>query len=279
MKRFVLIICAALLGTACSAQSMTARRNVATTLAEEAALHQHIISTHGFQLSVFSKITAPGQDVNVYIEGDGLAWRSRTTPSRDPTPTNPVALRLAQRDQGPNVIYMARPCQYSRGPACDMAYWTQQRFAPVVISALNAALDQIKSAHQLQAVHITGFSGGATVAALMAARRSDIADLRTLAGNLDIDAHSRLHHISYLKGSLNPVADAALLARIPQIHFIGGADQNVPREIYQSYAAALPTLSCVQYQIIPQASHEEGWEAAWPAMQKARPVCATPSHE
>ncbi len=275
-----LLSCTALLLGGCSAQSLSARYEQAADLAREAVMKKQIIESHGFALSVFSKITAPGEDVTVYIEGDGLAWRSRTTPSADPTPTNPVALRLARDDAlteaAANVIYMARPCQYSRGRACDMGHWTSHRFAPVVIAAMNEALDQLVRAHQLESVHLVGFSGGGTVAALMAARRDDVADLRTLAGNLDIRAHSQLHHVSALHGSLNPVDDAARLATIPQIHFIGGQDQNVPLSIYQSYAAALPSAQCVRYQIIAQASHEAGWERAWAEMKKARPLCAAP---
>ena len=34
----------------------------------------------------------------IYIEGDGLAWLDRTTVSANPTPQQPVALRLALAD-------------------------------------------------------------------------------------------------------------------------------------------------------------------------------------
>lgn len=261
----------------CSAQSISARHEIATTLAQNAVMQKSILHAHGFDLTVYSKINAPGEDVAVYIEGDGLAWRSRSTPSSDPTPTNPVALRLAQKDESANVIYLARPCQYSRGASCNMDYWTGKRFAPVVVAAMNDALDQLVASSQLKAVHLIGFSGGGTMAALMAARRSDVADIRTIAGNLDIQAHSQLHKVSLLNGSLNPVADAQRLSTIPQIHFIGGLDKNVPLSIYQSYVSAMPSTSCVQYQIIESASHEKGWEQAWADMKKARPQCVAPS--
>lgn len=37
----------------------------------------------------------------VYIEGDGLAYLDARTPSTDPTPADPLALRLAAADPGP----------------------------------------------------------------------------------------------------------------------------------------------------------------------------------
>lgn len=57
-----------------------------------------------------------GDVLRVYIEGDGHAWQSRTRPSADPTPHNPVGLRLALADPSPApLLYLARPCQYARG--------------------------------------------------------------------------------------------------------------------------------------------------------------------
>ncbi len=51
----------------------------------------------------------------VYIEGDGRAYVNRRTPSNDPTPGNPMALRLALADPSLRVLYLGRPCQYTRG--------------------------------------------------------------------------------------------------------------------------------------------------------------------
>ena len=48
----------------------------------------------------------------VYVEGDGLACLDARTPSSDPTPADPVALRLAAADPGAAVLYIGRPCQF-----------------------------------------------------------------------------------------------------------------------------------------------------------------------
>jgi hypothetical protein len=70
-----------------------------------------ITYTHGFTLSkvlygddtlqVAYKKTAPTREAHLYIEGDGYAWKNRHEPSNDPTPMNPVAMRLAAADPHP----------------------------------------------------------------------------------------------------------------------------------------------------------------------------------
>lgn len=46
--------------------------------------------------------------LRVYIEGDRHAWLSRTRLCADPTPHNPVALKLALADPAPGpLLYLA----------------------------------------------------------------------------------------------------------------------------------------------------------------------------
>ncbi len=126
--------------------------------------------------------------LHVYIEGDGHAWENTRTPSSDPTPHSDVTLRLAAADPTAcAVLYLARPCQYTRvlSPACATRYWTDARFAPEVISATNAAIDRAKAQTGAQRVVLVGFSGGGAVAVLAATLRDDVAFLGTVAGNLD----------------------------------------------------------------------------------------------
>jgi dienelactone hydrolase len=242
-------------------------------MAQSAGFTRQVVPEGGFDLTVFSRINAPGQPARVYIEGDGLAWIGRYKISADPTPTEPVALRLAAADPAENVIYMARPCQYSTGAACDKAYWTGKRFAPEVISAMDAALSRITEAGQVNGVELVGFSGGGAVAALLAAQRPDVVNLRTVAGNLDHRAHSRVHKVSVLAGSLNPPDRAAQLQRVPQHHFTGAQDKNVTSAVYEAYAAKLGGSACVRHTMVPGVSHEEGWVSEWARLLRAPIGC------
>jgi hypothetical protein len=50
--------------------------------------------------------------VNIYIESDGLSWISKSQISSNPTPINPISLKLMAKDKSKSKIYLARPCQY-----------------------------------------------------------------------------------------------------------------------------------------------------------------------
>lgn len=133
-----------------------------------------------------------GDVLRVYIEGDGHAWQSRTRPSADPTPHNPVGLRLALADPSPApLLYLARPCQYARGEVlrhCATRYWTSARLSEEVISSLDAAVSAAKAHSGARHVALVGFSGGGGAAALLAARRRDVVFLGSVAGNLHLSA-------------------------------------------------------------------------------------------
>ncbi|MBY0406928.1 MAG: hypothetical protein K2Q01_04500, partial [Rickettsiales bacterium] len=109
--------------TAC-AKSGAELRKEAQARAGGAGLSSITLSVPPYELQGFERITQASLPVRVYIEGDGNAWLTRSQPSPDPTPFVPVALQLALRDPSANVAYIARPCQYITGPACDIPVWT-----------------------------------------------------------------------------------------------------------------------------------------------------------
>lgn len=217
-------------------------------------------------LRLWQRGLAGAERVHVYIEGDGRAWLTRHRASSDPTPRRPVALELALRDSSPAVLYVARPCQYADSDelrACDPRYWTSHRYGEAVIAAFDAALDELLAPNSPRPrVGLIGFSGGAVVAALLAARRSDIAWLAHVAGNLDVAAWTRRHGVSALDESLNPLDSAARLADLPQALLLGAEDSVVPPEVLDGYiAAAGRTLSV---RIFAGFDHSCCWATVWP---------------
>lgn len=253
--------------------TLAQRDSLAQTIVRTHHMQKKIIPTHDFLITSYSRITAPQYSVTVYIEGDGFAWLSRSQPSSNPTPINPLALRLAVQDISHNVIYLARPCQFTQGTACKVSYWTHKRFSDEIITSMNDALNIIMDENKLNNVRLVGFSGGGSIAALLAARRTDVVDLRTIAGNLDHKKHSSIHKVSTLNGSLNPPDMADTLRRIPQHHFVGGRDKNVTFAIYQSYATALKNSTCLDYTIVPDATHTKNWQEEWPNLSQIHPSC------
>lgn len=277
MKRILeLMVCLPLLvALAGCGSTIGARTGLAARIAGVQLPIHAIIRAGNFNLTSYARVTREDSTARIYIEGDGLAWLGRREPSRNPTPTNPVALRLAALDPAPNVIWLARPCQYEGFSGdCGMEYWTSKRFAPEVVAAFGQALDVLKKEHGFTGFELVGFSGGGAIAALVAAERPDVINLRTVAGNLDHSAFNALHSVSPMMESLNPRDVAAKLSRLPQRHFIGGSDEVVSHAVYDSFAAAAKNSTCLHHTMVEKARHESGWEEVWPQLLKESVSCA-----
>ena len=231
------------------------------------------IPSHGFVIRTYQRLLANRAPINVYIEGDGFAYINKSQASLDPTPKQPIGLILALADNAPNVVYIARPCQYTlkESSTCQVADWTDKRFSEEMITVINDALNRVKPANSSQKIVLTGYSGGAAVAVLIAARRNDVASLRTLAGNLNHNAVNQFHRVSLMPQSLNAIDVANQIRQIPQVHFVGGQDTVIPSFIAQQFAQKVG--ACAQVSIVESASHSEGWQVSWPQLMQQIPRC------
>lgn len=247
--------------------SSTHRIDNAHDIAKHADLYFKAEKSGPFMLTRFERIRETASAINVYIEGDGFAWLDKRTPSSDPTPKNPVALRLAAKDPAPNIIYLSRPCQFTKmsieGTACPQKYWTTHRFSEDVVLALDNSLDQIQKQYNTTGFHLIGYSGGAAVAALLTNKRDDILSLRTVAGNLDHKLFNRIHNVDQMYGSLNAADIANHIVHIPQHHFVGKEDQVVPKPILESFLSQSQKKGCITTTILQGISHQKGWKDIW----------------
>lgn len=250
-------------------------RERAARLAKKAGLNSQNLQTSPFELRVWLRITAPEQPVRVYIEGDGFAWRSRTRPSDDPTPRQPTGLMLAAADTSANVVYLARPCQFIGPPLpanCGATWWTDNRFSPQVVQAMNEALNQALRALPDARIELVGYSGGGAIAALIAARRDDVRSLRTVAGNLDVAYVNATHNVSAMPQALSAIDVAPQLANLPQIHFTGSADTTVPPAAARRFQQAAGGR-CVRIESVQGMAHGSDWAAVWPSLLQRQPDC------
>ncbi len=204
----------------------------------------------------------------IYLEGDGLAFVTPGQPAMDPTPQDPLALRLAlAHPAGGAVAWLGRPCQYSLAEhpqGCEPAYWTNRRYAPEVVAAMDAALDQLKTRLGAQRLVLVGYSGGGALAALLAARRADVAGLMTIAANLDLGAWVARDQLAPLTGSLDPAQVAApRLGGMRQWHFSGAADRVTGPALTTAFARRLPPGAPVRLQTVPGFDHECCWVRDW----------------
>jgi hypothetical protein len=275
VKRAWVDICLALSLPALAGCAALDRDMNAEAIAKPAGLKRMAMKTDAFILTTFVRIADPNAPVNVYIEGDGLAWLSRSEVSLDPTPKDALGLSLAAVDPSPNVVYIARPCQFTaraKNPNCAIPYWTSKRFAPEVIASMGQAVDLVAAQVPGQKINLVGYSGGGAVAVLVAASRKDVATIRTVAGNLDHAEVNRLHGVSPLSGSLNAIDVAAGVAKIPQIHWSGGADTTVPPVIAERFRQASGS-PCVVAKTVAGATHETGWRERWRELLGQAPGC------
>lgn len=266
--RFIVVF--SLILTACASQLNLAQQ---LQTANAKAIRLVDIPSHGFVIRTYQRLLDNSAPINVYIEGDGFAYINKSQASIDPTPKQPIGLILTLADNAPNVVYMARPCQYTlkESRACQVSDWTDKRFSEEMITVMNDALNRVKSADSSQRIVLTGYSGGAAIAVLIAARRSDIVSLRTVAGNLNHNAVNQLHHVSLMPQSLNAIDVANQIRLIPQVHFVGERDKIIPTFIAQQFAQQVG--ACANVIIVKEATHIDGWQEQWPHLVKIKPSC------
>jgi len=244
----------------CGKYDLENRINLANSIAKKGNLQKIDIDTDDFRLRGYLKNIANSEILKVYIEGDGFAWINRYTISPNPTPINPQALRFASWDKSDTVLYLARPCQYNITKNCTNKYWTDDRFSSIVIDNINQAITKIKKITNSKKIELIGFSGGGAIATIVASKRDDVIKIITIAGNLNHKLLSEYHHISYMKGSLNPVDIASKISNIPQIHYVGAKDKIIPIIIANSFLKASSNKKSIKINIIKDASHHKGWD-------------------
>lgn len=261
MQKYLLLLVIFLSGCAAPPTAHTAKKY---------GFNKVFIKTKIFNLASYQKLNGASNTINIYIEGDGNAWVSRYQVSQDPSPRTGTTMLLAALDSSHNVVYLARPCQYSPEDlktVCDNKYWSIARYSEVVVDAIDNAVEQIKRQNKVAQINLIGYSGGGALAVLIAARRNDIASIRTVAGNLDLVGMDQIHKTTPLSESLDPLAVAAMVRHIPQLHFVGGKDHIVPSQIAYNFTKA-SGIDSSKVVILPKAGHNNIWHEHWPKLMQ-----------
>lgn len=262
LSRLLVISLLPFIISSCATNEYT-REKVADHYASENGFEKKLVRGGSFWITTFQKISNPKLPFVIYIEGDGRPFIGRYRISDDPTPRDIMLLELAVMDKRPNVVYMARPCQYTPmnlNPICNQTYWTDKRMSEDSIFAMN---EVVKNISGKQLVDLIGFSGGGGVAVLIAARNPLVHSVVTLAGNLDIVSFNKYHKTRPMIGSLNPIDYAHKINNIPQLHLSGGKDKIVPAFIADDFVKAAGSTKCVKREIISNASHTKNWSKDW----------------
>ena len=210
---------------------------------------------------------APSQQsktLHVYLEGDGRPWIHEQFVASDPTPRQPLMLRLMALDPVPS-IYLGRPCYLGLAsrPPCSPQFWTYGRYSQRVVDSMAAVLKQFMKQATFQSLKLIGHSGGGTLAMLLAEQLPKTRAVVTIAGNLDPDAWTLFHGYSPLRTSLNPTHRAPLNPAIYQLHLAGGRDQTIPLGMFQT---AVAHQKQAEVRIISGFSHDCCWRKIWPSI-------------
>ena len=257
---------ALVLALACCSGAKQSHLDEATAIGRSGGLEPRQLLTRGFTVLGFERSGREQATLTVYIEGDGRAWLNPWQPSTDPTPTDPIGLRLAAADPAGPLLYLARPCQYETSDACNNRLWTGARLSPEIVDLFQQLIDDAMRRTHSAALGLVGYSGGGALATLIAERRHDVAWLVTVAANLDLAEWVRLEDIEPLSGSLDPADSAAAIATLPQIHLVGANDRVVPPAVAEAFIGHLPTPKAARVIVEPGFDHECCWVAAWPRL-------------
>jgi hypothetical protein len=204
--------------------------------------------------------TASGP-VTIFLESDGIPWLGRT-PSDDPTTREPVALEMLMRSPAPGA-YVTRPCYNGlRSDKCNFELWTGARYSIEVVDSMVATVREVQRRVGAKSVALVGYSGGGTLAVLIAERLEDVASVVTIGANLDTDAWTDHHQYLRLSQSLNP-ALSNQPHLWPELHLRGANDLVVPPATTERYFARYPRA---QQRTLEGFDHVCCWVRDWPSI-------------
>ena len=233
--------------------------------AREAGLEVIQIASGEFPSVVYLKRSPAANHASspltIFLESDGLPWLGRT-PSDDPTTREPVALEMLMRSSAP-AAYVTRPCYNGlRSDKCNFELWTGARYSSEVVESMVATVREIQRRSGSERVSLVGYSGGGSLAVLIAERLEKVASVVTVGANLDTDAWTDHHKYLRLSQSLNP-ALSDQPHPWPELHLRGANDLVVPPATTERYFARYPGA---QWRTVEGFDHVCCWVRDWPAI-------------
>ncbi len=210
-------------------------------------------------------INAPAQNhqgntLHVYLDGDGSPWFRNKWISQDPTSRHPLILDLMKQDTAPAVM-LGRPCYHQAGPErfCDNRLWTSHRYNREIVESMALGLNHWLTKNRYDQLILIGYSGGGSLAMLMAPYLDDVDAIITLCANLNTTKWSHHHGLQALSGSLNPAEQPTLPTAIRQFHIAGDNDAIVPARIVKTFAQKQNNAVYLHY---PE-KHHCCWQKRW----------------
>ncbi|WP_341893733.1 hypothetical protein [Ferrovibrio terrae] len=212
---------------------------------------RHQIKAGEFQLVLRRPKLDKAAEIEIALFGDGINFwqsdnsgrRTYTTPAQN-APDDP-GYYFDSAPAGRSIYILERPCfavTPKTDPKCsDHYWWDRGRYSEPVLVAVSKAIDEAKAMSGARVVHLIGTSSGGTLAVLVAARRDDIASIRTISAALDTEATFKYQAGKYgaaadfVVDGQNPLQVAEKLSRIPQLHIRGKRDELIPQQAWEAF--------------------------------------------
>jgi len=209
------------------------------------------IQTEYFSFAVWEKESIQsGKPLRLYIEGDG-----------DPNPRYQIAKYYASTDEAPNVIYIARPCQWIEEKICkNPSIYGENRFSTEVIGQIQILVQHLIKKYKAPTVELVGYDGGAVIAFALATKLP-VSRIITIAGIIDPVTYANYH-------GLKPFAEYEMfktmehlstLESIPQVHYVGSKDEITPRRLVERFVAKMNNPTAAVVKVVPGVDHTN-WE-------------------
>lgn len=239
--------------------------------ASKLEFQRSVIEGNGFDHVVYSvaakrssRLDEEIRVLHVYLGGDGTPWVTPVRVASDPTPRTPLTLRLMALDPA-TTVYLGRPCYHglAKTTLCSPAIWTNLRYSEAVVTSMTDALKRVLAEASATDVVFFGYSGGGTLAMLIAERVEQTRAVVTVAANLDTDTWTAHHGYTALHGSLNPVKRLSLPAEVTQLHYLGANDSAVPPHLFDDWLHSR-THPTTRVTVVPNYTHACCWEDLWP---------------
>lgn len=243
--------------------------------ARAAGLEIFHIEAGDFPSSVYLKHgsaqTPASVPLTIYLESDGIPWLDGRQPSADPTTRQPLALELLIRSPD-SAAYITRPCYHGlRSNKCTVEHWTGARYSLEIVESMAATVREAQRRSGATKVALVGYSGGGTLAVLIAERLDNVASVVTIAATLDTDAWTEHHKYLPMSQSLNPTLSDRPHPW-PELHLRGANDAVVPAATTARYFARYPQA---QQRTIEGFDHVCCWVRDWPEIS-AMPTSRVP---
>jgi len=240
-------------------------------IAASAGYTRRVVVGSYFEHVVYESALGAGStpELHIYFEGDGTPWVAGNYPSVDPTARRPIALQMMMEDPAP-ALYLGRPCYLGLAATahCAPAVWTSGRYSAEVVDSLLSVINRYREAYNVKALVLIGYSGGGTLAALLARDIQPPVFLLTVGANLNVALWTEMRGFLPLAGSLDPIDYLESTAHIPQLHLAGLQDKIVPVAVTESYGAGMDSRLFRYY---PEFDHSCCWLQLWPEILAEKP--------